>query len=233
LAYVARHALFDLLLAAPDLALREVVVATVHGLELAAVDGNAGFRQQAHLAAQGDKARANLLDRGTIVLAEVGDGFVIRNEPPGQPHHFQIAASLTLQTPARLDPVQIAVDVKLEHRRRMIRRPAGRCRIDTVKPEVTEFQRIDEHIDRPNRIALVDPILKAFWQQRRLPAIQSRHKACHLIPADSVGEHGMGTVSTQPGPKRDIVSVIYRSLQFALRIRDRDGSYEVFDDGDT
>src|ERR1700745_1946294 len=34
---VARHALFDLLLAALDLALRKVVV---HGLELAAVDGN-------------------------------------------------------------------------------------------------------------------------------------------------------------------------------------------------
>src|SRR6267142_4052026 len=103
-------------------------------------------------------------------------------EPPGQPHHFQIAASLTLQPPARLDPVEIAVDVKLEHRRRMIGRPAGRCRIDTVKPEVAEFQRIDEHIDRPNRIALVDPILKAFRQQRRLPAIQSRHKAWHQIP---------------------------------------------------
>src|SRR5258708_34539788 len=159
LAHVARHALFDLLLAAPDLALREVVVATVHGLELTAVDGNAGFRQQAHLAAQGDKARANLLDRGTIVLAEVGDGFVIRNEPPGQPHHLQIAASLTLQPPARLDPIEIAVDVKLEHRRRMIRRPAGRCRIDAVKPEVAEVQRIDEDIDSTNRMALIDPTL--------------------------------------------------------------------------
>src|SRR4029079_14783999 len=50
------------------------------------------------------------------------------------------------------------------------------------KPEVAEFQRIDEHIDHPNSIAFVDPILKAFWQQRRLPAIQSRHKAWHQIP---------------------------------------------------
>src|SRR6266851_4249778 len=55
LAHVARHALFDLLLAALDLALREVVVATVHSLELAPVDGNAGLRQQAHLAAQLDE----------------------------------------------------------------------------------------------------------------------------------------------------------------------------------
>ena len=70
LAHVACHALLDLLLAALDLALREVVVTTVHGLELAAVDGNAGLRQQAHLAAQLDESRANLLDRGAIVLAE-------------------------------------------------------------------------------------------------------------------------------------------------------------------
>src|ERR1700719_1851930 len=94
LAHGARHALFDLLLAALDLALREVVVATVHGLELAAVDSNAGLRQQAHLAAQLDELRANLLDRGTIVLAEVGDGFVIRRETSGQPHHLEIAAGL-------------------------------------------------------------------------------------------------------------------------------------------
>jgi hypothetical protein len=40
-------------------------------------------------------------------------------------------------------------------------------------------ERIHEHIDHPNRIILVDPILKAFRQQRSLPAIQSRHKACH------------------------------------------------------
>ena len=42
----------------------------------------------------------------------------------------------------------------------MIRGPAGRCRIDAIEPEVAEFQRIDEHIDRANRIALVDPIIK-------------------------------------------------------------------------
>jgi hypothetical protein len=34
------------------------------------------------------------------------------------------------------------------------------------------LQRIDVHIDRANRIALVDPIIKAFWQQRRLLAIR-------------------------------------------------------------
>ena len=59
-------------------------------------------------------------------------------------------------------PVEVAVNVELEHRRRMVRRPAGRCRIDAIEPEVAQFQRIHEHIDRANRIALVDPIIEAF-----------------------------------------------------------------------
>src|SRR5512132_4312589 len=63
-----------------------------------------------------------------------------------QPHHFQIAASLTLQPPARLDSVEIAVNVQLEHRRRMIPGSAGRCRIDAIEPKVAELECIDEHI---------------------------------------------------------------------------------------
>jgi hypothetical protein len=84
--------------AALDFALRKIVVATVHGFELAAVDSNAGLRQQAHLAAQLDEPRTNLLDGGAVVFAEI-DGSVIWNEPSRQPHHFQIAAGLTLQPP--------------------------------------------------------------------------------------------------------------------------------------
>ena len=50
-------------------------------------------RQQAHVAAELDELRANLPDRWAIVLAEVGDGFVIRLQPSGQPNHLDIAAS--------------------------------------------------------------------------------------------------------------------------------------------
>src|SRR5262249_24205862 len=121
--------------------LLEFLFARVNRLELAAVDRNARFRQQTHLAAQGNELRADLLDGRAVVFAEIGDGFVIRNEPSRQPHHFQIAASLTLQPPARLDPVEIAIDIKLEHRRRMVSRPAGRCRGDAIEPQLAQFQR--------------------------------------------------------------------------------------------
>src|SRR6202040_1347395 len=115
------------------------------------------------------------------------------------------AASLTLQPPARLDPVEIAVDVELEHRRRVIRGPAGRCRIDAIEPEVAEFQRLDEHIDRPNRIALVDPIIEAFRQQRRLLAIRPLNETLHHFPRRfSQGIIASMGVFTRPGPIAEV-----------------------------
>src|SRR5450755_846237 len=95
---------------------------------------------------------------------------------------FILGVSLALQPPARLDPVEIAVNVELEHRRRMVRRPAGRCRINAIEPEVAQIQRIHEHIDRANRIVLVDPIIEAFRQQRRLLAIRPLNETLHHFP---------------------------------------------------
>src|SRR5258706_10553671 len=86
----------------------------------------------------------------------------------------------------------------------MIRRPAGRCRIDAIEPEVAKFQRIDEHIDRAYRIALVDPIIKAFRQQRRLLAIRPLNKTLHQPPAIQQGNHSIDGVFTQSGPNPDI-----------------------------
>ena len=105
--------------------------------------------------------RTNLLDGRAVVFAEIGDGFVIRNEPSRQPHHFQIAAGV-LQPPAGLDPIEIAINIKLEQRRWMISRPTGRRRDYAIEPQFAQFQRIDEYIDRPHRIALVHPIIEAF-----------------------------------------------------------------------
>jgi hypothetical protein len=62
------------------------------------------------------------------------------------------------------------------------------CRINAIEPEVAEFQRIDEHIDRANRIALVDPIIKAFRQQRRLLAIRPLNETLHHPPAIQQGK---------------------------------------------
>jgi hypothetical protein len=64
----------------------------------------------------------------------------------------------------------------------MVRRPASRGRINPIEPEVAEFQRIHEHINRANRIALVDPIIEAFRQQRGLLAIRPSNETPHHFP---------------------------------------------------
>jgi len=71
-------------------------------------DRDARVREQAHLAAQCDKLYADLLDRCSIILAEVGNRLVIGNEPARQPRHLDIAPSLTLKPPPRRNPIEVA-----------------------------------------------------------------------------------------------------------------------------
>ena len=113
-----------------------VFVAVVHRLELAAVDRDAGLREQANHSAQRDKARAYLTDGSAIVLTEVGNRLVIGDQPARQPHHFNIVPGFTLKPSARLNPVEIAVNIELQQDRRMIRRPASYLGIDPVKPKL-------------------------------------------------------------------------------------------------
>jgi hypothetical protein len=48
---------------------------------------------------------------------------------------------------------------------------AGRGGVDAIKPKIAEIERIDEGVYRANWVLLVDPVLKAFRQKRRLAAI--------------------------------------------------------------
>src|SRR5439155_17035158 len=73
LAQIPRHALLDLSEAALHLGAREILVAVVDRFELAAVDGNARFHQQAHLSAKCDELRAHLAYRRPVILAEISN----------------------------------------------------------------------------------------------------------------------------------------------------------------
>ena len=95
-------------------------------IELAAIDRNAGFlREQARSAAERNEPSADPPDGTAVVLAEIRNCLVIGNEAAGEPHHLDVASGLTLEPAARLNPVEVAVDVELQQYRRMIRRPAG------------------------------------------------------------------------------------------------------------
>src|SRR5215217_9086953 len=105
----------------------------VDGLELAAVDRNARFAKQFKAAAQHHELAADLADGLAIVLAEVGYGLEVGHQPAGQPNQLDVALALPFQTPARLHPIEVSVDVNLQQRRRMIGRPSRRLRFNATK----------------------------------------------------------------------------------------------------
>src|SRR5215470_13639175 len=120
LAQVARYALLNLRQPTFHLRAREILVTVVDRFELAAIDGDARRRQQAKLPAKRDELRANLADRRTVILAEISNRLVIGSQPTREPHDFNVAAGLALKAPARLNPIEVAVDVELQQYRWMV-----------------------------------------------------------------------------------------------------------------
>ena len=179
---IPRHTLLELRAPAIDLPSCKIAISIIDRFELAAVDRDARLRQQTHLATEIDEARAHPADRRAIVLAEISNHLVIGNQPSEQPYDFQVAAGLALKPPARLNPVEIPVNIKLQKNRRVVGRPACRCRLDAFEAEISQIERIDKAINYTNGIALLDPLIEAFRQQRRLSAIGTLNEALHESP---------------------------------------------------
>ena len=89
-----------------------VPVAIVHCLKLAAVDGNARLSKKTHLPAEFDEARTHLAYGAAVVFTEIRDRLVVGDQAAKEPHHLDVAASLAFKPPARLHPVEIAIDVE-------------------------------------------------------------------------------------------------------------------------
>lgn len=115
---------------------REVVVPAVHRFELAAIEGNDLLGKQIQLPAQADELRARLLNGAAVVLAEVGDSFVIGGQASCEPHQLDIAPRLTFESATRRNGVEIAIYVQLQKDRRMIARAPGRLGIDAREAEL-------------------------------------------------------------------------------------------------
>ena len=81
-----------------------------------------------------------------------------------------------------MDAIKIPVNVELQHHRRMVTGPARIRGSNGREAEISQVKGVDEGIDDANRIALVRPILQAFWQQRRLPAIDALDEPRHARP---------------------------------------------------
>lgn len=102
-----------------------------------------------------------MLDRGTIAAAEVFDCLEVRRQPISQPYPFDVALRLTLQPPAGLDFVQVAVDINPEEHSRAVARSTGGLGDDALEAQVGEIRVVDKDIDHSDRIVLADVVVEA------------------------------------------------------------------------
>ena len=138
-----------------------VLVAIVHRFELAAIDRNNGTGEEFEPTAQPDELGAHRSDRDAVVLAEVRNRLEVRGQPSGQPHQLDIALRFAFQPPARLNAVKVAVKVDLQQRRGVVGWPARRRRRHPGKSQGGQVQFVDENLNHPNRVLLIDIILQA------------------------------------------------------------------------
>lgn len=176
---VALNAGLDLLDPLARLVFCVVPIPIVHRFELAPVDCNGRLPKQAQLSAQHHKPAADRPDCVAIVPSKVGDRFEVRCQSTGQPHQFDVALRLALQSPARLDTVQIAVEIDLEHRRRMVGRAPGLGGRRSGKTQSDKIELVDKGLDHPDRVVLGHVIIKRGRQQKILPAIFPLNETAH------------------------------------------------------
>ncbi len=166
-----------------ELGRSEVLVPIVDRLELAAVDGHQRLGKEVQPAAQHDELAAHGADGAAVVLAEVGDGLEVGRQPPGEPHQLDIALRFALQPPARLDAVQVAVDIQLEQHRRVVAGASGGGRGGAFKPELSQVELLDERFDDAHRVVLGHVIVQARRQQGGLAAVLAFDESLHVAPA--------------------------------------------------
>jgi hypothetical protein len=177
LRYVARDALVNPLQTPLHLGLGEVLIARIDSLEFGTIDGDARLAQQIKLAAQRHEATADLTNRLAVVLAEIRNGLEVWCQLPRQPDQLDITLALTLKPAARRNPIEIAINVYLEQRRRMIARPPLCQRHKPTKAKLAKIKTFNKCVYRTNRIVLGYVVVKHCRKKCALAPVNPLHKA--------------------------------------------------------
>ena len=179
---IATDISFDLRHPALEFCIGKIAVAAVDGLELAAVDSDDGIRKQVQLLAQHDELPTDLADGFAVIFSEVRYRLEIGRQASGEPHQFDVAPSLALKPPARLNTIEVAINVELEQHGRMVRWPPSFSRLHAFEPKAGKIEFFDKYIDHTDWIILSHVIVQELRKQRALCAIFAFDKTLHVAP---------------------------------------------------
>jgi hypothetical protein len=197
-AQIARDAGFHLLHPPPDRGRCEIAAARVHRAKTATIYCYGPACDEAKIAAQQYEPPTRRSNSIAMITPEISNGLEIRRQLACQPHQLEVTASLAFQPSARLNLVQIAVNVELEQCRRMVARTS--CRRCIGETERGQFQLFNKHINDADRAVLSNIIVHAGWQKKLLPPVTSLDKTTHPTPPDAADKSttslGFHTAST-------------------------------------
>ncbi len=177
LRYVARDALLDPLQTPFHLGLGEVLIARIDSLEFGTIDGDARLVQQIKLAAHRHEVTADLTNGLAIVLTEIRNGLEVRRQLSRQPDQLDITLAFALKASARRNPIEIAINVYLKQRRRVIAGPSSFQRRNPTKTKLAKIKTVNNSVNRTNRIVLGHIVFKFGREQTALAPISPLHKA--------------------------------------------------------
>jgi hypothetical protein len=117
-----------------------------------------------------------------VVLAEARYRLEVGSQTLCQPHQFDVALRFSFEPPARLDPIEIAVNVELQEHGGMVSGPARFRSLDTFEAKAGQVQLFDENVDHTYRVVLCYVIVQELGQQRTLSSILAFDTALHVAP---------------------------------------------------
>jgi hypothetical protein len=107
---------------------------------------------------------------------EIRNGLEVRRQLSGQPDQLDITLALTLKASARRNTIEIAVNVYLEQRRRMIAGPSSFKRHNPTKAKLAQIKTFNESINCTNQIVLRHVVVKHGREKRALAPVNPFHK---------------------------------------------------------
>ena len=121
---------------------------------------------------------------------------------PGQPDQLDITLAFALKASARRNAIEVAINVYLEQRRRMIAWPSSLQRRNPTKAKLAKIKTFNESINRTNRIVLGHVVVQHGWEKCALAPVNPFHIAGHpsLPPAELKRIIASKRLFTQPGP---------------------------------
>src|SRR5215813_10455340 len=103
----------------------------------------------------------------------------------------------------------------------MTSRPPVAAGLTPSKPNSPTFSASNESVDHANRIALVNPVIEAFRQQRRLRPIRPCNEALHQIPPQNHQENlSSSRVFTHPGSRPAVAPGLFDRHAWSVAMQD-------------